>query len=62
MYNVKFFIYGLMTVPCVHRFKNIANAKAYMKQIEAVCVEKKLCYDVKCYTDKKTYIDKSVEF
>jgi hypothetical protein len=62
MYNVKFFAHGIMTAPCVHRFKSVANAKAYVKQVEAVCIEKKLNYYVKCYTDKKTYIEKNVEF
>lgn len=62
MYNVKFFAHRIMTAPCVHRFKSIANAKAYVKQVEAVCIEKKLDYYVACYTNKKTYIEKNVEF
>lgn len=38
MYKVKFFIQGLMTHPCEHRFKHRADAFAMKNDVEKQCI------------------------
>lgn len=62
MYTVKFFTPALMSCPCSPRFKSLPNAKAYAKQVKAVCEEKKLSYELSIFSKEKTYLEEKVEY
>lgn len=62
MYTVKTFVPALETSPNNRRFKSLANAKAYAKQIVSACEKMKLNYELSIFTNEKTYVDEKVEF